>query len=142
MLDNKNLSKIALIIMAATVIALLAFMLTYAGTGTGGGYTMAYESTLFDTSQTIEVNVEMDEDDWADMLDNAVAEQYYVCDVTVNGTTYKNVGIRPKGNTSLTMVSSSDSDRYSFKLKFERLHKLVVDLRAVLAAEKGDKKAK
>ena len=30
----------------------------------------------------------------------------------------------------------------SFKLKFERLHKLVVDLRAVLAAEKGDKKAK
>jgi spore coat protein CotH len=37
----------------------------------------------------------------------------------VNGTEFKDVGIRPKGNSSLTQVSSSDSDRYSFRLKFD-----------------------
>lgn len=118
MLDNKNIGKIALTAMIVLAIALLAFVVTYAGTD-GGGYTMTYESTLFDTSNTIDINVEIDEDDWAELLDNATAEQYYTCDITVNGIKYKNVGIRAKGNTSLSMVASSDSDRYSFKIKFD-----------------------
>ena len=37
----------------------------------------------------------------------------------VNGTAYENVGVRAKGNTSLSMVVSSDSDRYSFKISFD-----------------------
>ncbi|MBQ6899231.1 MAG: CotH kinase family protein [Firmicutes bacterium] len=119
MLDNKNTGKIALAVMVLAVIILLVFMLTYRGTASAGGYTMTYESTLFDTSQIIEINIDIDEADWQQLLDTATYEEYYTCDVTVNGTTYKNVGIRPKGNTSLTMVASSDSDRYSFKLKFD-----------------------
>lgn len=61
----------------------------------------------------------MDADDWQDMLDNALSETYYAADVTINGQTFENVGIRPKGNTSLTQVASSDSDRYSFKIEFD-----------------------
>ena len=48
-----------------------------------------------------------------------MAEEYYSCDVEICGTTFKNVAIRPKGNTSLSSVARDpDTDRYSFKLEF------------------------
>ena len=75
-----------------------------------------YATTLFQKNKIMEVNIVIDEDDWQDMLDNARDETYIPCDVEVNGTTYKNVAIRPKGNTSLTQVTN---DRYSFKIQFD-----------------------
>lgn len=78
-----------------------------------------YETTLFDKLAVMQVEISMEESDWQEFLENAIEEKYYECDVTVNGTTYFHSGIRAKGNTSLTMVASSDSDRYSFKIKFD-----------------------
>ena len=84
------------------------------------GVSMAYETELFDTSSILTVNILMDEADWNDMLANAAAEEYYQCDVEVNGTTFYRVAIRPKGNTSLTSIASDPTtDRYSFKLEFD-----------------------
>ena len=83
-----------------------------------GGIEQQYESTPFGTN-LITVDIQMDADDWQDMLDNALSETYYAADVTINGQTFENVGIRPKGNTSLTQVASSDSDCYSFKIEFD-----------------------
>ena len=40
--------------------------------------------------------------------------------MAVDGEAYKNVGIRAKGNTSLSSVSSMNSDRYSFKIEFDQ----------------------
>ena len=81
---------------------------------------MEYETELFDTSSILTVNILMDEADWNDMLENATAEEYYQCDVEVNGTTFYRVAIRPKGNTSLTSIASDPTtDRYSFKLEFD-----------------------
>lgn len=80
----------------------------------------SYEDELFDKTKIMTVDIQMDEDDWQDMLDNAISEEYYTCDIVVNGVTYKNVGIRPKGNTSLSQVYSDDTtDRYSFKVEFD-----------------------
>ena len=54
------------------------------------------------------------------MLENAISEEYYSCDVVVNGKTFYSVGIRPKGNTSLSSIANDpDTDRYSFKLEFD-----------------------
>lgn len=79
-----------------------------------------YASTVFDKMDIMDVNIIMDEDDWNTMLENAVSEEYYSCDVEINGTKYCNIGIRPKGNTSLTTIVSDDTtDRYSFKLEFD-----------------------
>lgn len=64
-----------------------------------------------------------DEEDWQTMLANAVQEEYIKVDVVVNGTKFKDVGIRPKGNSSLTQVSSMNSNRYSFRLKFDKFVK-------------------
>ena len=81
---------------------------------------MEYETELFDTNSILTVNILMDETDWNDMLANATAEEYYQCDVEINGTAFYRVAIRPKGNTSLTSIASDPTtDRYSFKLEFD-----------------------
>ncbi|MDF2567981.1 MAG: CotH protein [Oscillospiraceae bacterium] len=78
-----------------------------------------YASKLFGSNKVVSINIKADKTEWENMLQNAQQEEYISCDVEINGTTFYSVGIRPKGNSSLTMVSSSDSDRYSFKLKFD-----------------------
>lgn len=84
------------------------------------GIAQEYETALFDTSSILSVNIQMDETDWNDMLENATAETYYQCNVEVNGTMFYQVGIRPKGNTSLSAIANDDTtDRYSFKLEFD-----------------------
>ncbi|MBP3543825.1 MAG: CotH kinase family protein, partial [Lachnospiraceae bacterium] len=84
------------------------------------GATKQYETKLFDKEAIMSVDILMSDEEWQDMLDNAAAEEYYCCDVVVNGVTYYNVGIRPKGNTSLSQIVSDDmTDRYSFKLEFD-----------------------
>ena len=122
MIDNQHIGKGILAFLLAAILALFGFMAYWssASARTGSsGLSMAYENTLFDTSSVIEVDIDISEDDWADLLKNATAEEYYDCNVTVNGTTYEHVGLRAKGNTSLSMVAASDSDRYSFKIKFD-----------------------
>ena len=85
------------------------------------GVSLEYESKLFDTSQILDVNILIDENDWNNLLENAISEEYYTCDVQVNGETFYQVGIRPKGNTSLsTIVNDPDTNRYSFKLEFDQ----------------------
>lgn len=84
------------------------------------GIAMEYETALFDTDEAMQVNILMDEDEWKEMLENAIEEEYYSCDVEINGKTFYKVGIRPKGNTSLSSIASDPTtDRYSFKLEFD-----------------------
>ncbi|EPR14459.1 CotH kinase family protein [Ruminiclostridium papyrosolvens] len=78
-----------------------------------------YVTKLFNKDKIISIDIKADKNDWENMLKNATGEEYIQCDATINGITYKSVGIRPKGNSSLSMVANSDSDRYSFKLEFD-----------------------
>lgn len=122
MIDNQHIGKGILALLLAAILAMFGFMLYWSSAAAqtnSSGLSMAYENTLFDTASVIEVDIDISEDDWSDLLENATAEAYYDCNVTVNGTTYEHVGLRAKGNTSLSMVASSDSDRYSFKIKFD-----------------------
>ncbi|MDO4274401.1 MAG: CotH kinase family protein [Eubacteriales bacterium] len=84
-----------------------------------GKTTMPYETSVFNKQEVTEVEISVDEDTWAELLENATLEEYVQCNITVNGIETRNVGIRCKGNTSLSQVASSDSDRYSFKVKFD-----------------------
>ncbi len=124
MLSHKHIDKIIAVITVIIVCLCLATMafaeqLTEA---TGGeGVTMEYETELFDTSETISLNIVMDKEEWQEMLDNSTSEVYYQCDVEINGKMFYSVGIRPKGNTSLTSIASDPTtDRYSFKLEFDQ----------------------
>ena len=78
-----------------------------------------YAEHIFQDDTVNEINIEIDEADWQDMLENPLEEEYHKANVTINGETVGNVAIRTKGNNSLTSVANSDSDRYSFKLDFD-----------------------
>lgn len=78
-----------------------------------------YAAHIFQEDTVNEINIEIDEADWQDMLENPLEEEYHKVNVTINGETVGNVAIRTKGNNSLTSVANSDSDRYSFKLDFD-----------------------
>jgi len=123
MVSSKHISKIIIVLTALTVIACLlavVFQDKVEAMVGGSGVTMEYETKLFDTDEVMQVNISIDEDDWEDMLSNALSEEYYTCDVEINGLTVKNVAIRPKGNTSLTNIANDpDTDRYSLKLEFD-----------------------
>ena len=123
MLAHKHITRIAAALMALAVclcLAATAFAGSLRNAAGDTGVTMAYESALFDTDTVLTVNILMDEADWQAMLDNAAAEEYYACDVEINGETFYQVGIRPKGNTSLSAIASDPTtDRYSFKLEFD-----------------------
>ena len=78
---------------------------------------MGYETRLFDNTRVHTVDIVMD--DWDELIANATNEEYYAASVVIDGEAYKNVGIRAKGNTSLSTVASMDSERYSFKIEFD-----------------------
>ncbi|MBO4901115.1 MAG: CotH kinase family protein [Lachnospiraceae bacterium] len=123
MVTNKHISKIIIALMAvAVIVCLLAvgFADKLSGMLGGTGVKMEYESQLFDTDEIISVDIQMDEETWEEMLKNAMSEEYYVCDVVINGQKLYNVAIRPKGNTSLSSIAMDpDTDRYSLKLEFD-----------------------
>ncbi|WP_195259386.1 CotH kinase family protein [Clostridium paraputrificum] len=79
-----------------------------------------YSTLLFDNTKVSDIKINISDDDWQDMLSNPLKEEYHKADITINGETFYNVGIRTKGNTSLSQVASSDSERYSFKVKFDK----------------------
>ena len=79
---------------------------------------MTYESKLFDTSYVHTIDVTISEDDWADLLKNPTDKTKYEVSVNIDGENIESVSFATKGNTSLSSVSDSDSDRYSFKVNF------------------------
>ena len=123
MFAHKHITKIIAVAMAAAVCLCLcaaAFSGQIATAMGDTGISMEYETKLFDTASILTVNILMDEADWNDMLENAAAEEYYPCDVEIGEKTFYRVGIRPKGNTSLSSIASDPTtDRYSFKLEFD-----------------------
>lgn len=64
----------------------------------------------------IEIEISADENDWNEMLANKMSKPYIACDLKINGKEFKNVGLRPKGNSSLTSIQG---DRISYRLDFD-----------------------
>ena len=99
--------------------------LTAKSTSTASATTVKQSNALgyvneMDKTKIMTFSINVDEAKWQEMLDNASKEEYISADVTINGTTIKNVGIRPKGNSSLMKIVNNDkTDRYSFKIKFD-----------------------
>ncbi|MEA4920317.1 MAG: CotH kinase family protein [Clostridiaceae bacterium] len=118
MSKHRNIDKICC---AAIAIALIiTFVILNAGLFgiTQAETSMGYESKLFDTSYVHTINIVMD--DWNTFIESCEDEEYASCAVVIDNESYKNVGIRAKGNTSLSSVSAYGNDRYSFKIEFDQ----------------------
>lgn len=117
MSGSKHFDKIAWTVTALILVVTILFM-------NGGAlglevmaHTMGYENRLFDNTRVHTIDILMD--DWDELIANATSEEYYTAAVVIDGEAYKNVGIRGKGNTSLSNVASMNSERYSFKVEFD-----------------------
>ncbi len=118
MSGNKYFETVAWIVTALTLAVTILFM-------NGGkigieamAHTMGYENRLFDNTKVHTVDIIME--NWNEFIANAASEEYYAANVVIDGEPYQNVGIRAKGNTSLSTVASLDSERYSFKIEFDQ----------------------
>lgn len=113
--------KIDIICCIAVIFALLVTVLFINAEALGiqaADKVMGYEERLFDETKVHTVDIIIE--DWDSFLATCQSEEYSVCNVLIDGEAYTNVGIRGKGNTSLSTVSSMDSNRYSFKIEFDQ----------------------
>lgn len=117
MSTSKQIDRICCVILAFVIILTAGF--AYAGRFgvTAVSAVMGYEKKLFDTTRVHTIDLVMD--DWEGFLDTCENEEYECCSVVIDKEAYKNVAIRAKGNTSLSMVSKYGNDRYSFKIEFD-----------------------
>ncbi|MGM9521772.1 MAG: CotH kinase family protein [Oscillospiraceae bacterium] len=117
MSTHKHIDRICV---AAVILSLLLTILFMNGEALGlqsSGKVTGYENRLFDISTVHTIDIVMD--DWDSFIETCESEEYSICTVVIDGESCKNVGIRGKGNTSLSSVSSMGSDRYSFKIEFD-----------------------
>ena len=117
MSGSKHFDKIAWTVTALILVVTIIFMNGNALGIEAKANTMGYENRLFDNTKVHTIDIVMD--DWDEFINNATSEEYYTAALVIDGEDYKNVGIRGKGNTSLSTVSSMNSERYSFKVEFD-----------------------
>lgn len=117
MSTHKHVDLLCIILILAILAGVTSLFAMSGGIQSQEGMEKEYETGLFDTSvvHTLDITI----DDWEGFLAQCENEEYAMCDVTIDGETVQSVGIRAKGNTSLSMVRSYGNDRYSFKLEFD-----------------------
>lgn len=99
---------------------MLALMLCVSVCPAALAVNMDYAQTLFDRNSLIEIDIQMDDEAWEHMIATASEEEYSACDLVINGVLYENVGIRPKGNSSRSSVSKRGSERFSWRINFNK----------------------
>ncbi len=78
---------------------------------------------FFSQREVHKVEVTMPDAQWQDFLAHSQDEEYYPCDVTIDGEVYKNVGIRTKGHSSNMFIYQAGKDKYSFRIKMDKYDK-------------------
>lgn len=123
MLRSKNIDRICCLVIACTMLLAAGFTaLVGAGVLESSRKTsLTYAKHLFDQSTVHKIEITMD--GWDDFIDNCTDEKYRACAVTIDGEAQGTVGIRAKGNTSLSSMAQYDNDRYSFKIEFDHYQK-------------------
>ena len=77
-----------------------------------------YDTAVFG-KDVLTINITADKDKWEEFLKNAGSKPWIQCDIDIDGETYKDVGIKTKGNTSLQQLVNDDTTtRYSLKVNF------------------------
>ena len=120
MIKEKHKWYISIVSMFLAIVIIISLVVFKGGNNTTSSVKGKTLASVLDKDSITEINIDIDESDWEWLIENATDEEYRSGNITINGETFYNVGIRPKGNTSLTNVAKDDTtDRYSFKIKFD-----------------------
>ncbi len=120
MSKSKHTTAVCSVIVALALVLTILFMNGEALGIAAAPQETGYQSKIFDTSYVHTIDIVMNQSDWDSFLDTAENEEYVLCSLVIDGVQVKNVGIRAKGNTSLSNVAGYGNDRYSFKVEFDQ----------------------
>ena len=115
---HKSIDKICAVIVALTLVTAVVFCFGRSLGIETSAKAIGYENRLFNKSRVHTVDIVID--DWDSFISTCESEEYSPCSVIIDGESVRNVGIRGKGNTSLSSVKNMDSERYSFKIEFDQ----------------------
>jgi len=115
---HKSIDKICMVIIAVTLIISVVFCSGQALGIQTTAHAIGYENRIFDRSKVHTLDIVIN--DWDSFIETCENEEYTSCNLIIDGEAVKNVGIRAKGNTSLSSVRNMNSSRYSFKIEFDQ----------------------
>lgn len=119
MIDEKYKSGISIVCLVLAIIFIITALFIKAPNRVKETAASKSREYVLNKDKVMEINIQVEDSDWRWLMENATKEEYRKADVTINGETFYNVGIRPKGNSSLSSVArDSDSDRFSLKIDF------------------------
>ncbi len=118
MSTHRSIDKICIVAVVLTLVIAILFCNGQAFGIEAAAHNIGYENRLFDNSRVHTLDIVID--DWDSFLSTCESEEYTVCSVIIDGEAVRNVGIRGKGNTSLSSVKNMNSSRYSFKIEFDQ----------------------
>lgn len=78
---------------------------------------MSYPERLFNQSYVHTVDLVVD--NWEEFIAFAPEEKYVSCTVVIDGEAIANIGLRAKGNNSLSLIEKYGLSRYSLKIEFD-----------------------
>lgn len=105
----KNKKFIALTLLMITFLIGVIYIYSISGSKGVDVHSDKYIEKYLNRDKVMDVNIEIDEKELEEMFANAQSEESKMASVTINGDTYKNIAVRPKGNSSLKAVASSST---------------------------------
>ena len=109
MSTHRHIDRLCCLVLALTLAVTLLFVNGEALGLQAASRTMGYEDRLFAAGRVHTVDIVMD--DWDSFIDTCENEEYAACAVVIDGESRRNVGIRAKGNTSLSSVATTMTAR-------------------------------
>lgn len=107
--------KLITAVMLSLSLALCGF-LVYSADASDTVRVTEYEKKMFGDN-IVNIDIQANKNDWQRLLVNAQEKEWISGDLTIDGQKFSTVGIRTKGNASLTQVSESGGGRYSLQFK-------------------------
>lgn len=69
--------------------------------------------------ETIEIQIEIPEEDWETVLLNASQERFQMANLIIDGVTFESVGVRALANEPPVDGETADGTRLSYRIKFD-----------------------
>ena len=125
MIASKHLPKIIAVLLCFCL--LFCWFIVYAAGSFGTTKITEYQKRIFG-DEVIALDIQVNQGDWQGLLSNAQEKEWISADLIINGERFQSVGIRTKGNSSLTQMNgsrgrsddTSQGARYSLQFKFNK----------------------
>ena len=83
---------------------------------------IGYEKLLFDDEKLHTIDIQISDEQWADFCEKANDKEYYMVDVLIDNELVEEVGLRTKGNSTLSTAINKKQHRFSFVIEFDHYH--------------------